>query len=71
MPSLPKKAVLDLRCNKFFIDGEEFPWYIAEEGVDIDGLIGSESKMIARLRFTMFAETVEVIPADDAETTTK
>jgi len=77
MPSLPKKAVLDLRCNKLFIDGEEFPWYISEDGVDVAGLLGNNE--IPALSFTIFAETVDVIPKDSGapeytvstETTTK
>jgi hypothetical protein len=62
MPKLPKTAVLDLRCNKLLIDGEEFPWYITEDGVDVAGLIGNHT--IPALSFTIFAETVDVIPAD-------
>lgn len=70
MPSLPKKAVLDLRCNKLFIDGEEFPWYITEDGVDVAGLCGRHT--IPTLSFTIFAETVDVIPADsDSPETTE
>jgi hypothetical protein len=67
MPSLPKKALLDLRCNKLFIDGEEFPWYISADGVDVSGLAADNE--IPGLTFKMWAETLEVIPAD--ETTAK
>jgi len=69
MPRLLKKAVLDLRCNKLFVEGEEFPWYITEDGVDVSSLM--DSNAIPTLSFTIFAETVDVIPADDTETTTK
>lgn len=62
MPSLPKKAVLDLKQQKLFIDGKEFPWYISEDGVEVTGLLGRNE--LPTLSFAMFAETVEVIPAD-------
>lgn len=67
MPSLPKKAVVDLASKKLFIDGEEFPWFITEEGIDVSGLLGRNA--IPALSFTIIAETVEVIPA--SETTKK
>jgi hypothetical protein len=65
MPKLPKKAVLDLNAEKFYIDGEEFPWYITEAGVQVDGLL--DRNAIPTLTFTMFAETVEVIPKESLE----
>jgi hypothetical protein len=58
--------VLDLTAEKLFIDGAEFPWYISEDGVDVASLL--DRNAITTLSFTMFAETVEVIPK---ETTTK
>jgi hypothetical protein len=69
MPSLPKKAVLDLRCDKLYIDGAEFPWYISEDGIQVSGLGARDA--VPALTFTIFADSIEVIPADDAETTTK
>lgn len=60
VPHLPKKAVLDLNAERLFIDGVEFPWYITEDGVDVASLL--DSNAIPTLSFTMFAETIEVMP---------
>ncbi len=65
MPSLPKKVVLDMRCDKLFIDGEEFPWWITESGIEVSGLL--DRKNLPTLTFSMFAENVEVIPKDPEE----
>lgn len=60
MVKLPKKAVVDLANEKLYIDGEEFPWFITEEGVEVSGLL--DRNVLPTLTFTMFSETVEVIP---------
>ncbi|UYB35505.1 hypothetical protein N9A08_12850 [Arthrobacter koreensis] len=64
MPKLPKKAVIDLRNGSLHIDGEEFPYYITEDGVGVNGLGGRRT--IPILTFSVFAEDVEVIPRDDS-----
>jgi hypothetical protein len=63
MPELPRRAVIDLRANKLFIDGEEFPWYITEDGIDVIGL--GDKHALPVLSFSILAETVDVIPKDD------
>lgn len=65
MPSLPKKVVLDMRCEKLFIDGEEFPWWITESGIEVSGLLDRNS--LPTLTFSMFADNIEVIPKDSDE----
>ena len=72
MGRLPKIAVLDLEAARLFIDGAEFPWYITDDGVEVGSLL--DSNAIPTLSFTIFAETVEVIPKaseDTAKTTTE
>lgn len=60
MPTLAKKITVDLKDQKFYIDGVEFPWFISEEGVDVSGL----GTTLERATFTVLADTVEVIPSD-------
>lgn len=62
MPKLPRKATLDLEAQKLYIDGEEFPWYITEEGVEVSGLLDNNSPCVI-LTFSMLVDTAEVIPA--------
>lgn len=62
MPTLAKKITVDLKDQKFYIDGVEFPWFISEEGVDVSGL--GTTLEIPRATFTVLADTVEVIPSD-------
>jgi hypothetical protein len=63
MANLPRKALVDLRCDKLFIDGEEFPWFITEDGISITGL--GDRNALPMLSFSILAETVEVIPKED------
>lgn len=66
MPKLAQKAVIDLQNKTFHVDGQEFPWHIAEEGVEVDGLL--DPNAFCHLTFTMLAETVEVVPRETAST---
>lgn len=59
-PRLPRKAVVDLRAKKLFIDGEEFPWFITQDGIDVAGL--GDKNALPMLTLSILAETVEVIP---------
>lgn len=65
VPYLAKKAVVDLNTEKLIVDGHKFPWYITQDGVDVASLL--DRNAIATLSFTMFAETVEVIPKEAAD----
>jgi hypothetical protein len=60
VPRLADKAVVDLRAKKLFIDGEEFPWFISQDGVDIEGL--GDKKALPLLSLSILVRTVEVIP---------
>jgi hypothetical protein len=51
---------VDLRAKKLFIDGEEFPWFISQDGVDIEGL--GDKKALPMLSLSILVRTVEVIP---------
>ena len=62
MPKLPKKAVIDLQNKTFHIDGQEFPWYVSEQGIAVDGLL--DPNTLCTLTFTMPADTVEIIPRE-------
>lgn len=61
---LAEKAVVDLRNGSLHIDGEEFPYFITESGIAIDGL--GDRNAIPTLSFSVFAKDVEVIPRDDS-----
>ena len=61
---LAEKAVVDLRDGSLHIDGEEFPYYITESGIAIDGL--GDRNAIPTLSFSVFAQDVEVIPRESA-----
>lgn len=60
MAELAKKIVVDLPRRKLLIDGEEFGWHITEDGVDVSDL--NNRNELAKVSFTVLAETVEVIP---------
>ena len=66
MPELAGKITVDLTARKVYIDGTEFPWLIAEDGIHIDGL-GQHELRTATL--TILADTIEVIPEtiDDSD----
>ena len=60
MPEVAKKATLDLAQKKLFIDGEEFPWHISEEGPRLTPDTASFGHCIT---LTFYAHNIEVIPA--------
>ena len=62
MPTMPKKITVDRRDKKLYVDGVEFPWFITEEGPSAEGLAGNHE--IPRVTLGIFAEDIEVIPAD-------
>ncbi|MGI5223047.1 hypothetical protein [Nocardia sp. CA-290969] len=59
MPEVAKKATLDLAQKKLFVNGEEFPWRISEDGPQLDDLVSP----LRRITLTFYAHDVEVIPA--------
>lgn len=65
MPELAKKISVDLAHKKLFVDGEEFPWRISEEGPRLMALTGPDA--LPSVTITFYAENVEVIPASTEE----
>jgi hypothetical protein len=65
MPRLAKKITVDLQREKLHIDGQEFPWYITEEGVHATDLGNPNTLPIVTL--SLLAETIEVIPKEQKE----
>lgn len=63
MPELAKKITIDMQNKKLLINDVEFPWFVTEEGFDVEGLLGNNE--IPTVSFRVFADTVEVIPADE------
>lgn len=58
MPEVAKKATLDLARRKLFVDGEEFPWHISEDGPQLNDLVSPPRS----ITLTFYAHDVEVIP---------
>ena len=61
MPELAKKVTLDLARNRLFINGEEFPWHISEEGPVLNDVMARNA--LRSVSITFYAEDIEVIPA--------
>lgn len=62
MPELAKHVTVDLAQKKLYVNGEEFPFYIAEGGIRVDGL-AAEVGGLATVTVTFFTEDIEVVPA--------
>lgn len=59
---LAKLATVDLNTWVVTFDGDPFPYYMAQEGVDVEGL--GDPNGIPVVRFGVLAETVHVIPKE-------
>lgn len=57
--AIPKKVIVDRSQQKVFVDGEQFPYFIAEDGIQIDHLATDGPVLIT---VTFLAEDAEVIP---------
>lgn len=64
MAELAKSAVIDHSRKTLTIDGQEFPWYIAEGGIGLTMLGGSE---LIRVCVDILVTAVEVIPEPATE----
>lgn len=62
MPEVPNKITIDRRRHKVFIDGVEFPWFIAERGPEVEDLANRNGLPIVTI--PIIAADVEVIPSD-------
>lgn len=60
MPELAEMVTLDLAQKKMFVNGEEFPWFISEQGPTFAGLANPDE--IRSVTLTFYAKDVEVIP---------
>lgn len=60
MPEVPNKITIDRRRHKVFIDGVEFPWFIAENGPDVEDLANRNAMPIVTI--PIIAKDIEVIP---------
>ncbi|ORL40177.1 hypothetical protein A6F59_16710 [Prescottella equi] len=67
MPGIAKKAVLDLAQKKFYVDGEEFPWFIDADGPTLNNLCSPDT--LRSVTLTFFVEDVEVIPEEGEDAT--
>jgi hypothetical protein len=59
-PKLPDIAVVDLNDNTLTLDGEKFPYYITQDGIDVDRL--GDPNSLPTIGLTLFTHTVQVIP---------
>lgn len=59
MPEIAKSVVLNLKQRKLFVDGEEFPWAISEEGprLEWEGI-----NSIGAVTLTILADAITVVP---------
>lgn len=63
MPKVAKKITMDRAGEMVYIDGVEFPWYIAEEGPWFQD-VGNKFA-IPVVYIPILAEGVEIIPKDN------
>ena len=59
---LAEKIVVNLGTFSLQIDGDEFPFHLTEDGVDVNDL--GNPRALPSATFTVPAKTVEVIPSD-------
>ncbi|WP_280224952.1 hypothetical protein [Nocardia farcinica] len=62
MPDIAKHVTVDLAQRKLYVNGERFPFHIAEGGIRVDGL-AAEAGGLATVTVTFFADDIEVVPA--------
>lgn len=57
MPKIADRIVVDYAHRRLFIEGQEFPWTIAEEGCRVS----ASDENIATVTVTLYARQVEAI----------
>lgn len=62
MPDIAKHVTVGLAQRKLYVNGERFPFHIAEGGIRVDGL-AAEAGGLATVTVTFFADDIEVVPA--------
>lgn len=60
MPDIAKHVTVDLAQRKLYINGDEFPFCIAEGGIHVDRL--PDRRGPAKVTVTFFADDIEVVP---------
>lgn len=60
MPELAKKIAINHQTSTIHIDGAEFPWYVADTGIDVT----ADPHAISVVHLPILADHVEIIPAD-------
>ncbi|MBF6189437.1 hypothetical protein [Nocardia farcinica] len=65
MPKFADKVIVDLKAKKFIVDGEEFPYWLSEEGPKVDGLL--QPNALRSVTVTFFTNDIEVIPEGKTE----
>lgn len=60
MPEAAKLVTLDLARKKLYVDGNEFPWCISEEGPQLGSVMAANE--IRTVTLTFLTEDIEVIP---------
>lgn len=66
MTELAKHIHVDKTNYRLYINGQEFPYYISESGVEISGLLSSTETPMVTL--SVLAEKVTVSDGDDTTT---
>lgn len=61
MPKLASRITIDQAKHVVCFDGEEFPYYIAEDGVEVNNV--GDPNHIPSVTLTILADDVEVLPA--------
>lgn len=63
MPELAKKITIDRQTSTIHIDGAEFPWYVADTGIDVT----DDPHAISVVHLPILADHVEIIPVGPDE----
>lgn len=66
MPNVAKHVTLDLAQKKLFVDGQEFPWLITEDGPHFDRMC--QPRAMKTVTLTFYTEDVEVVPERTRQT---
>lgn len=60
MPNLPNLITIDRKQQKVLVDGDEFPWFITEDGPTVEGADNPEE--VTTVTVSIFTDEVEEIP---------
>lgn len=60
MPGLAKKITIDRKRKRVLIDGEEFPYFVSEDGPQVEDACNANAVPVVML--PVLAADVEIIP---------